>query len=107
MEEVRIEYQVIGRIERKEDKVRPLRIKLNDVEDKRRVLSRARNLKKVEGMDKIYIVSDLTKTQQEEEKKLREEVKRIREQGDLTARISKGVIVRGAVVSNDSAVRIA
>ena len=70
-----------------------MRIKLNDVEDKRRVLSRARNLKKVEGMDKIYIVSDLTKTQQEEEKKLREEVKRIREQGDLTARISKGSLL--------------
>jgi len=85
--------------------MRPIRIKLNDVEDKRRVLNRARNLKKVAGFEKVYIVPDLMKVQQEEDKKMRDEVKRLREEGDSTARISKGAIVTGARVINNSGVR--
>ena len=39
--------------------------------DRRRLLSRAKDLKNKIGMEKIYIVPDLTKAQQESDKKLR------------------------------------
>ena len=47
-----------------------MRIKLKDMEDRRRVLARAKNLKKADEMQAYYIVPDLTKIQQEDDKKL-------------------------------------
>jgi len=100
MEEIKIDFEVIGRIGRKEERQRPLRIKLKDMEDRRRVLARAKNLKKADGMQGYYIVPDLTKIQQEEDKKLRNEVRRLREAGNTFARISRGVVVTEARESN-------
>jgi len=105
--EVKIEYEIMGRIGKKGDKIRPLRIRMADMEDKRRVLYRAKNLKKVEGMQRIYVVSDLTKAQQEEEKKLRIELKRVRDEGDANAKISKGVIVPGIKANNSEGINVA
>ena len=46
-------------------------------------------------MEKIYIVRDLTKVQQDNDKKLREEVKALRLAGVAAVRISRGAVVRG------------
>lgn len=100
VKEVQIKFQVLGRIGRKSEIPRPVRIKLVDVEDRRRVLSRARNLKKEEGMERLYIVPDLTKVQQEEDKRLRNEVKRLREAGETNVKIVKGVVVVGERMNN-------
>ena len=43
--------------------------------DKRRLLARSKELKNKSGMERIYIVPDLTKFQQSNYKKLKEEVK--------------------------------
>ena len=44
-------------------------------------------------MEKLYIVPDLTKEQQSEDTKLRDEVKRLRASGATNVRISKGNVV--------------
>ena len=100
VEEIKVDFEVIGRIGRKGERQRPLRIKLKDMEDRRRVLARAKNLKKADGMQGYYIVPDLTKIQQEDDKKLRNEVRRLREAGNTFARISRGVVVTEARESN-------
>ena len=58
-----------------------------------RILSRAKNLKNRIGMEKFYIVPDLTQEQQREDKRLRDEVKRLRDTGAVNVRISKGTVV--------------
>jgi hypothetical protein len=102
VEEVAVGFQVLGRIGKKGEKPRPVRVKMIDLEDKRRILFRAKNLKKVNGMEALYIMQDLSKAQQDEDKKLRSEVRRLREAGETNVRISKGVIVIGERVSNNS-----
>ena len=79
---------------------------LKDMEDRRRVLARAKNLKKADGMQGYYIVPDLTKIQQDEDKKLKNEVKSLREAGNTFARISRGVVVTEARESNSQGARL-
>ena len=93
VEEMHIECEVGGRIGKKSDKMRPLRVKLTELSDKRRILSRAKNLKNKIGMEKFYIVPDLTQEPQREDKRLRDEVKRLRDTGAVNVRISKGTVV--------------
>ena len=54
------------------------------------MLARNKELKNKEGMDRIYIVPDMTKVQQEKDKKLREEVKALRNSGEAGVKISRG-----------------
>jgi len=103
--EVGIKYEVMGRIGKKSDKIRPLRVKLTDLGDKRRVLSRAKNLKNEAGMGKIYIVPDLTKIQQTEDKKLREEVKSLRMAGIINVKISNGKVISEEAIKEKNEVR--
>ena len=93
VEEVKVEVEILGRIGKKGDKSRPIRIKLNDLVDKRRVMFRAKKLRNVVGMERMYVVPDLTKVQQEEDRKLREEVRRMKDEGVASVKISKGSIV--------------
>ena len=65
--EIKIPFKLLGRIARKCEEARPVREKLSDVDDRKRLLVRAKNLKN-EGFDKIFLVPDLTKIQQEEDK---------------------------------------
>jgi hypothetical protein len=108
VEEVVISYDIIGRVGRKGagdrdviDKPRPLRICINDVGHKRLVLSRGKNLKGSE-FKQVFVAPDLTRMQQEEDKKLREKLKELRGAGKENIRIIKGEIVcfeeRGKVV---------
>lgn len=73
-------------------KTRLVRINCEDAEIRRKVLKDAIKLKSVLGYERTYISPDLTKVQQEQDKKLRDKLKEIR----LTqkeAKINKGDIV--------------
>jgi hypothetical protein len=91
--EVKVEFVLMGRIGKRGNGTRPVRVKVDDQSHRRKILGRAKDLKTMEGMDKIFIVPDLTRVQQLEDKKLREEVKRLRASGERGARIEKGVVV--------------
>ena len=71
---------------------------LTDVNDRKRLLVRAKNLKK-EGFDKIFLVPDLTRNQQEEDKKLRDELKSLKAAGATNVKISKDKVI---YMENDS-----
>jgi hypothetical protein len=69
----KVGYEVVGRVGKKGDKPRPLRIKVEDSRSRRRILISAKNLKDMKGKENIYIVPDLTKMQQKEDREIREE----------------------------------
>ncbi len=56
VEEMHIGCEVMGRIGKKSDKMRPLRVKLTELSDKRMLLSRAKNQKNRTGMEKGEIL---------------------------------------------------
>jgi hypothetical protein len=91
--EVAVEFVIVGRIGKKGTVARPVRIRVEDQGHRRKLLSRAKDLKGKEGLQRIYIVPDLTRMQQQEDKVLRDEVKRLRTSGENGARIEKGVVV--------------
>jgi hypothetical protein len=99
--EAKVNFEIVGRVGRrtvagdKEDemKPRPLRVCIEDVSDRRRLLSRAKNLKSSDHK-LIYVAPDLTRVQQEEDRKLREKLKEIRLAGKKYVKISKGEIVQ-------------
>jgi nitrogen fixation/metabolism regulation signal transduction histidine kinase len=91
--EVNVEFVIIGRIGKKGNAARPVRIRVEDQGHRRKLLSRAKELKGREGFQRIYIVPDLTRVQQEEDKALRDEVRRLRVAGENGVRIEKGVVV--------------
>jgi len=94
--EAEVEFVVVARIGRKESgAIRPVRIRVEDPGNRRKLLGRAKGLKSKEGMDKIYIAPDMTRVQQLDDRKLRDEVKRLRESGARGVRIEKGVVVVG------------
>ena len=74
-----------------EGKIRPIRVK---VESKKEMLQRAKNLKDNDTLKKIYITPDLTKKQQEVDKKLRDNLKRLMADGECTAKIQGGKVVK-------------
>jgi len=96
VEETDITYEIFGRVGRKDtsnaDKARPLRIIIEDIGHRRLVLSRGKKLKE-SSFKQVFIVPDLTRLQQEEDKKLRDKLKDIRQHGTTNARIVKGEIV--------------
>jgi len=73
-----VEVQVLGRIGRAGGKPRPIRVKLANCENRRRVLLKAKMLKDTIGFESIYVCPDLTRNQQEEDKKLRDQVRDFR-----------------------------
>jgi hypothetical protein len=113
VEEVTIKYEIVGRVGRVEkvggeSRSRPLRIRIEDVEHKRRLLSRGKSLKesKDEGLRRIYVAPDLTRIQQEEDKKLRDKLKEVRGEGKRSENERKNVkIVRGEIVREENGVR--
>jgi hypothetical protein len=90
---VQVNFELVGRIGKKGVGTRPVRIKVDDQSHRRKLLARAKDLKDKEGLDKIYIVPDLTRVQQMEDKKLREEVRRLRAAGERGVKIEKGAVV--------------
>jgi hypothetical protein len=90
---VQVNFELVGRIGKKGVGTRPVRIKVDDQNHRRKLLAGAKDLKDKEGLDKIYIVPDLTRVQQMEDKKLREEVRRLRAAGERGVKIEKGAVV--------------
>lgn len=96
-----VEYKLVGRIGVKGVKARPIRIVVVDPGHRRKLLSKARDLRDMESLSKIYVVPDLTRKQQEEDRKLREEVRLARRPG-VTVRIQGGIVIteENGVVGN-------
>lgn len=99
--ESKVSFKIMGRVGKgevqagvkdTERKPRPLRICIHDAKDRRRILSRGKNLKMTEDRN-IYLVPDLTRKQQAEDKILRDKLKEIRLSGNSSAKIYKGEIV--------------
>ena len=94
MPDIQIKYEIVGRVGVKKDKIRPLRIKIDDHGHRTMILRRAKTLKENSQLNKIFLCPDLTRKQQEEDKIKRDEVKRLRLEGHTSARIERGVVVR-------------
>jgi hypothetical protein len=75
-------------------KVRPIRVVLRSRESKREFLQRAKDLKDDDRFKKVYITPDLTRKQQEVDKNLRDNLKRIRADGEPAAKIQAGRVVK-------------
>ena len=91
--EATVEFVVVGRIGKKGEGNRPVRVRVEDQGHRRKLLSRAKELKGKENLQRIYLVPDLTKMQQLEDKALRDEVKSRRLRGEIGVKIEKGVVV--------------
>jgi PHD-finger len=89
---VRLEF--LGRVGVKGQKVRPIRIKIESAEMRRKLLSRGKLLKEKKDWEKVFIAPDLTRMQQDKDRLLREKLRGIRGQGETSAKIVKGQIVK-------------
>lgn len=101
---VAVEYKVVGRIGLKGQKPRPVRILVEDPGHRRRLLSKARGLRELESFKRIFIVPDLTRMQQEEDKKLRDELRAARQPG-FRARIHKGEVIKEVIEKVENVAR--
>jgi hypothetical protein len=75
-------------------KIRPIRITARSFESRKEILLRAKDLKSDDMHKTVYITPDLTRKQQEIDKKLRDNLKRIREAGEPTAKIHSGKVIK-------------
>lgn len=82
----------IGRVN--ELKTRPLKIILKGLNSRKEILARTKNLKDDEKYSKVFITPDLTRKQQERDKELRGQLRRIRDEGEVSARIRYGKVVK-------------
>lgn len=87
-------FEYVGRVGRKATRPRPIRIKFGSMEAKRGLLTRAKNLRDITKFSRIYISNDLTRLQQEQDKKLRDKLREFREEGKLGVKISNGTIMQ-------------
>jgi hypothetical protein len=93
------QFRYIGRIGKKQEgRSRPVRIEMEDMNLRRRVLSKAKTLKESTSYNRVFIVPDLTRSQQLVDSKLRDKVRELRKGGVKDARIERGEIVRGSGV---------
>jgi myosin heavy subunit len=76
------------------DRPRLLKVELKTVEGKMEILRRAKNLRNCEGFQKVFIVPDLTRKQQEVDKELRDQVKKFRSEGVQQVMIKKGKVIK-------------
>jgi hypothetical protein len=88
-----VAYEVLGRVGRQGDKSRPMRVKVENSLHRRRILTSAKKLKGIDRKENIYIAPDLTRQQQEEDRKLRQKVKLRRTRGEVGVRISGGEVI--------------
>lgn len=89
-----VNFELMGRIGKVNNNYpRLLRISLNKQVDRSRILSVTKNLKTKRKYEKVYISPDLTRIQQVEGKKLREELKNRTTNGERNLRIKGGKII--------------
>ena len=77
-----------------EGKIRIIRVKVRTMESKKEMWQRAKNVKNNDTLKKIYITPDRTRKQQEVDKKLRDNLKRLGADGESTAKIQGGKVVK-------------
>jgi len=77
-----------------ENKSMPIRLVNNTLDGKKQILSRAKNLKDVENYIMMFMSPDFTRKQQGEDKQLRTELQSLTEQGEVTAKIKYGKIIK-------------
>ncbi len=64
------------------------------MESRKEILARAKSLKETESFKKIFITPDLTRKQQELDKNLRLQLRKIRDEGETLAKIKYGKIMK-------------
>ena len=79
--------------EKKDEVIRPVKVALENFSMKKRVLAANKKLSGNDDYKNIFITSYLTKKQQVEDKKLRDELKERREKGETSIVIKKWKIV--------------
>ena len=88
-----VHVQRMGKI--RKDSKRILKINCNSVQTVKKLLMKARRLNTTENFKTVYIGKDLTRLQQNEERVLREELKRRRALGENV------VIYRGSICNKN------
>jgi hypothetical protein len=53
------------------------------LDSRKEILARAKNLKEIDTYSKVFITPDLTRKQQERDKELRSQLRRIRDEGEM------------------------
>lgn len=97
-----ISIQNIERIgEKKEDYVRPVKVTVKTFSMKKMILAGSKKLATNENFKDIYIAPDRTKKQQLQMKKLRDELKDRRENGEKDLIIKNGVIIKAPTPKNE------
>jgi hypothetical protein len=94
MDNEKTKIEVKGRIGKNRDKCRPVRVEIEDHIYRRNVMKKASTLKTNAKFEKVYIAPDLTRKQQEEDKILRDNLKKFRNEGIEGVKINKGCVVR-------------
>ena len=89
-----IEYEIVERVGKKGEKTRPIRINIENVEDRRMMLKKARTLRDNKEFERVYVVPDMTRQQQDLDRKLREKLKSFKQQGESNAKIVWGEVVK-------------
>ena len=84
------------------NRVRPLLVSFASEANKLSVLSSAPRLLFHENYKKVYIAPDMTKLERAKHKKLVDELKRRRQQGELNLVIKNGTIVQRQLVQSTS-----
>jgi hypothetical protein len=84
-----------------ENKLRPLKIILKSLDSRKEILVRAKNLKEIDTYSKVFITPDLTRKQQERDKELRSQLRRIRDEGETGAKIRYGKVVKNGQGGRD------
>jgi hypothetical protein len=93
----RSQFRYIGRIgKRQGGRSRPVRIEMEDMDLRRKVLSKAKSLKESVTFNRVFIVPDLSRSQQLVDRKLRDKVRELKKGGVKDARIERGEIVSGS-----------
>jgi len=71
-----------------------IRIMIKTLDGRKQILSRVKDLKGVESYKRFFISPDLTRKQQTIDNQLRTELKRLRECGEVSAKIKYGKIIK-------------
>lgn len=84
--------------QKNEARNRPLLVKLENEEEKKEILKKAKQLRQTEDFSSVYLARDMTRDEREREKKLREELhqRRLNESKEL-------IIKRGKIVKKEEA----
>ena len=94
MEKEVTRFEMKGRIGKVGTRSRPIRIEIDDHVYRRSLLRKASSLKDNKNFENIFLVPDLTRKQQEEDKMLRDKLKEYRNGGVDGVKINRGCIVR-------------